>query len=498
MLTFIRKNQKTLVLVVSIFVIIAFIWLYNSVNFERLGESTVGRMYGRVLTTTDFQQETRMFNLAIDMGPLPVVQALTTGAVTMNDATDRYIIAVLVLRHEAAQLGVVPSREEVRAALTSLPVFQTGGQFDPVKFTQFSQNFLLPRGFTEQQLEEVMRDNIRYERLRRLAGSPGAATPALLAEAFGFRNGKVEPSVIRFDLAPLLAAAEASDEEIQAFYEANIDHLQTEETRRVQHAMFGPSEEEKALEGRERVAALQQWADAAGKFAAGVLSPEAEFAALAAEAGATVGETALFPVTEPPVPFNETPLFGRTAFSLTESDPTSDAFPVGETFVVLKLLETQPARPLTLEEARPRIVEAITREKAANQLAEQAAAARQKLTESLANGMDWEGAVAAAELTATNVPAFSRMEPFLDAPDSSAIMTTALPLEAGAISEFVPTEAGGLLVFVKARHPIDPAALDADRPFLVQTLTDANESALFREWLRLARQASGFTRNNLR
>jgi len=494
MLTFLRKNQKSLVLVVSILVIIAFIWLYNQTNFERLGDSTFGKIYGRTLTNADYQREARVFNLTADMRMIELLQALTAGAVSENDAIDRYIINVMVLRHEAAALGIFPSQDDLRAAIKSLPIFQTNAQFDPAKFAQFTQNFLLPRGFTEQQLEEVMRDNLRFQQVKKLAGSPAAASPTAMKEMFELRYGQVQPSVVRFDVEPLLAEIEVTDAEIKEFFEANQDHLQTEEKRKVQYAIFAPTEAQTNLQGKEKIAVLQGWANASDEFSREILEPNSDFEQLAKSKGATVRSSDWLTPGQAPDGIENAQAFSNRAFSLTEEFPNSDAFDLGEQYFVVHLQELEPVRPLTLEEATPRIRDTLKREKASNQLANQASEKRTAIQEAMASGQSWEEAAKAAGLEPVEIPPFSRMEPFLDASDSRTIMQESFTMSENEISEFVSTPEGGLLIYLKERLPIDEDAFEEQKPFLESALASGGESMLFREWLRVAREASNFRR----
>jgi len=497
MLTFLRKNQKSLVLIVSILVSIAFIWLYNNTDFERMGESTYGRIYGRTLTTTEVGRETRMFQLALFLGLREMATTLSAGAVSRNDAADRYVINMLVMRHEAEKLGIVPELESVRTALMSLPVFQKNGQFDPVSFAQFNQERLLPLGFTEQELEEVMQDNIRFQRLKELAGSPAAATGPMVDEIFKLRYGKVEPAVVRFDLQPLIEETEVSEQEITDFYEANKEHLNTEAKLKVRYAIFRLTKAQENLQGQERIAALNSWSEEAADMATAVLEQGADFQAIAEERGAELGETDWFTQAAPPEKFQELRLFPDIAFGLSEQDPYSDAYKMGEEFVLFELAESEPSRPLTLEEARPRIVEALSREKAANQLAAQAKEDRDQLQAALGAGKTWEEALGEAELEAEEIPAFSRMEPYLDGQDSRVIMENALTLPESQLSEFISTENGGVLIYMKQRLPAEEEQREEQQGFLESMLTNQTESTLFREWLRVARSEANFVRATL-
>ena len=61
--------------------------------------------------------------------------------------------------------------------------FQTDGQFDSGKYKTFVLEQLGPRGFTELQLENLIRDALRFERVKAIVSAPVAVSEAEILDA---------------------------------------------------------------------------------------------------------------------------------------------------------------------------------------------------------------------------------------------------------------------------------------------------------------------------
>ena len=53
MVNLLRKYQQSLMILVTVMVIIAFVWLYNGTRFDRLGADQAYRVYGRTISQVD-------------------------------------------------------------------------------------------------------------------------------------------------------------------------------------------------------------------------------------------------------------------------------------------------------------------------------------------------------------------------------------------------------------------------------------------------------------
>jgi hypothetical protein len=225
-----------------------------------------------------------------------------------------------------------------------------------------------------------------------------------------------------------------------------------------------------------------------------MLEKKDAFDAVAAQFGAAVGETAEFTENAPDPKLEKTGAAGTAAaFKLTAEDPNSDVLQAGNAFYILHLVQIVPSRPLTLEEARPVIVAQLKMDRAREVAANRAAEIRGKLVEAVKAGKSLDEAARAENVKAESVPPFSLVDlPEKSTPDIQQIVAKSIELKDGQISEFVPTQEGGLLVCLEKRLPIDEAKFqqDKEKEKLSKSFLSGKESIAFREWLRVRMKAA--------
>ena len=494
MITILRKNQRVLMLFIAVLTIIAFVWLYNPATTQELGSNTVATMYGRTISQADVEREVKSFQLALALGQFRLLEDLGGMARDENRALDEFIWNRLVLHHQAKELGIEPTDSQIASHIKAVPVFQTNGQFDPVKYKTFLLEQLGPRGFTELHLENVIRDALRVERIKAIVGAPVAASEAEIREVARVYE-KVNAQEVRFSLAASERPSEVTDEEVKSFYEQNGPALIMPETRSVSYVKFAPPAGEKPLEGREKVDALQKVADAASAFAERALSDSFEKAA--AESGQTIQASPDFDrsgatlpaggeVSQAPGP--DLKNLAPSAFLLTDSSPISDVIQSGDAFFVLKLTRVTPQRPLTIEEVRPVAERRLGARKAESLLRERAEAALAKIREAMSAGKSFSDAAAAAGL---QVRSFNDLVPSsgtLSPEEQEAAAATVL-MEPGQLSAMIPNSDGGFAVYLSARAPADESVL-AKSPDLASRILENKRRLLFMTWLSSARDAA--------
>jgi peptidyl-prolyl cis-trans isomerase D len=493
MITILRKNQRVLMLFVAVLTIIAFIWLYNPADTGQLGDTTVATVYGRKLSQADLEREVKNFQLALALGQFRLLEDLGGMARDEDRALDEFIWNRLVMQHQAKELGIEPTDSQIAGHIKAASVFQTNGQFDPAKYKTFLLEQLGPRGFTELQLENVIRDALRVERIKTIVSAPVAVSEAEVHEAARIFE-KVNAQVVRFSLDASESAADVTEEEVKSFYEQNGPALIMPETRSVEYVKFSPPVTEKPLEGREKVDALQKVADAASAFSEQASSSSFEKAAEAA--GQTIQTSPDFDRSgATPSPGNESQALGSdlknlapSAFLLTEKSPASDAIQSGDAFFVLKLVRVNPQRPLTMGEVRPIAVRRLGARKAEARLREKAQAALAKIRETMAAGKSFSDAAAAAGL---EVQSFNDLVPSSGtlSPEEQELAAATVLMQPGQLSAMIPSSNGGFAVYLSARAPVDETAL-AKKPELASRILERKRRLLFIAWLSSARDAA--------
>jgi len=324
-----------------------------------------------------------------------------------------------------------------------------------------------------------------------------------MRHAFDKAYSKMEASVVRFDPKDF-QNVEISDEEIGKYYEAHKADLKSDEKRQVRLASFGLTDEQKKLTGKARIDELQKLADKANDFTEALQAKNAAFDQVAAKLHVAVKETGLFSKDAPDPLLAGKPEVTAAAFSLSKEAPNSEALQTSESFEILHLVKVEPSRPLTKEEARPKIVEALKKQETDQKMAAKAGEIANQMREALKNGKTVEQAATEAGVKAEKLTAFSladqppgtppspKPEPKKDAvPNMDYIKQATSTLSPGGVSNYVTTPEGGLIVILEKREAPEAAEFEKARAPLEKNALMQKGQVVFYEWLRSRRHAAG-------
>jgi hypothetical protein len=495
MFTTIRKHQRWLMTLIAALTIIAFAWLYNTTDLERVGSNIVAKIYGRDVMQVDIERAVRNYQLALALGQFELVRDLAGQAQSEDEAANNFIWNLMVMQHEAARLGVEPGDQAVVDRIKMLPVFQTAGQFDPVKYSTFMQEQLAPRGFTERQLENVIRDSLRLAGIKDLVGSPAVVMPGEAAAALN-RIRPLNLEILRWKATSVAKNVQVGESELTEAFAARAQDLQVPEKRSVRYVLFALTPDQRDLAGAERVAALQKTATATGDLSQALADGGGDLVAVAAEKGLEVQTTPFFAPDAATGAASEgldgevVTAAAAVAFRLPQGAGNFEIIQVGnDGFAVVEVAGVEAARPMTFEEARADLLadliarqrDTMVREAADRDLAEMRAA--------MDGGKDFAAAARAAGVKPEKVSGLSVLDREL-APDRRQIAMAAIDMADGTLGSFAPTPDGGFAVYVASRGELDEQAMAEQRPMMESGLLEGKEMLLFAQWLTTARQES--------
>ncbi len=491
-----RKNQRWLMLVIATLVIISFALFYNRADLEKINRDVVATMYGRPVRNADLERVQTMMGLA---------QQLGMRNLTSQEFLDReYPWNALVLAHESNRLGLEPSDLEVAESIKALLPFQTAGAFDAAKFGKFLGDSPTLRGFNQKQLETVVRADLQFGRVRQMLDAGSSVSNDEVRALYDEIHSKVESMVARLKLSDFAKGVTVSDDDVKKFFEdkKNKAALMVEARRKVKYVVLALSDDEKKLPASEKRQALQKIADQMEALSGAMLESGANFDKVAAGLNLTekVKETPEFDresITK--LPEASVQGFMQAALALSPENPASDVLQGAETFHFLVLSGYTPSRALTLEEAKPQIVQILQEERGRLALETQANEARAQIAQALADGKSFADAAAAAGLKAEVFPAYSRTELNFEFPDSQQIIQGGLELAAGELSKPLPTGEGADLVYVVKRVPPDADKFAAAKDGLANNVRLFKQTIAARQWLYAGREAAGLRlRGNVR
>jgi hypothetical protein len=430
------------------------------------------------------------------------VGTMTAGAgMNQNQAGVQFIVSLLVLRHEADRLGLRPSASEIADVVRKLPAFQGDSGFDINKFNNLVQNGLAPLGLSEEHIEQLVRDQISLNEIQDLLAAGVSLPKAELDENFQRGYDKFYVSVIRFRAADFEKDIKVNDEDVQKYYDAHKAELKTDEKRKVEFVQLTLTDEERKLAGKERIEALQKLADRATDFTQALLQKDADFKQAAAKFQLPLHETGEFTAAEPDPQLKVDPQLGAAAFKLSSREPNSDPVQVADGFYILHLSGTTEARPLTLEEAKPKIVDALKKARSREIMSTKGAELVQQLREAKKSGEPLEAAIQKAGVKSEKLPSFSLIEeeeakgedkkPKNEGTELLALKDSVAFLNLGDVTDFVPSGIDGFIAILERREPLADATVGEKKAAFEKRILDNKERIVLVEWLRDRQQAAG-------
>src|SRR6266446_398612 len=150
-------------------------------------------------------------------------------------------------------------------------------------------------------------------------------------------------------------------------------------------------------------------------------------------------------------------------------------------YAVVKVAQQIPAGVPPLPEIRDRVVEAIKRERAEQQLTDKA----RTLAATLGKGGDFEAAAKAEGFTTGSIPLFSRSDPPKERGSlPGGVLLAALQTPAGQVAEPVRAEGGVYVVKTLERQPASPGGFDRERDELDKQVLEQKRALAWDTWIR--------------
>ncbi len=502
MMKLLRKHRHWLMIVIAILAIPFVFYFVQRPDYGAMRSDQFARVYDRSVSMLEAQQTVRLFNLAQALGMSDFVQSLTVGSgQNQNQAYVQFIVNLLVLRHEAARLGIRPDSSEIADVVRGLPAFQSESGFDMKKFSDFVQNALAPNGLAEEHIEQLVRDELCLNQIKQLLATGVSIPQAEINANYGRAYDKLYVSVIRLRPADFVKDVTVSDQDVQKYYEAHKAELNSDEKRKVEFVNLALTNEQKKLAGKERVEALQELSDRANDFTQALLEKGTDFKQAAAKFQLPVRTTGEFTATAPDPQLNVDPQLGSAAFKLSMQEPNSDPIQVADGFYILHLAGIVEARPLTIDEAKPKIVEAIKNSRAREVMSTKGAEIVQQLREATnsPSGAGLEAAIQKAGVNVEKVAPFSLLDETTEAqakeatkgpPDLPAIKDAVAYMNPGQISDFFPSGDNGLIIALQKREPSAKANDPEKKAAFERRLLNNKIRIVFYEWLRDRQRAA--------
>jgi peptidyl-prolyl cis-trans isomerase D len=147
---------------------------------------------------------------------------------------DLVLEALIVQRAQAEGLAVTD--EELNARIHSIPAFQENGRFSLKRY----QEILKRRGFNPAAFESEIRRELTRAKVESAVRGGVKVSETELEQAFRMRREEVRAAWALVDLAPIVAAASVTDEDLAAYFAKHPDEFRQPDRRHVQYVTLSP------------------------------------------------------------------------------------------------------------------------------------------------------------------------------------------------------------------------------------------------------------------
>jgi peptidyl-prolyl cis-trans isomerase D len=523
----IRKHQTWLWAIIITVVIISFVIFfspYSKMNDSR-GPANYGSINGQRIGEEDFINAWREVQLRYFFmnGRWPE----DTDKTDLQGETYKW----LLLLQKQNQMGMrVSSEMAAQTAKGMLSQLQRAGVASP---EVFQKQVLQPRNLDMVDFERFVRHYLGIQELIATVGLGGKlVTPQEARALYQREHEELATEAVFFPASNYLAAATAPPDAVQQFYTnrlavyrvpdrvrvkyvefdltnylaeakqnlarmTNID-LQIDEAYRQNSTNFLRELKSASLdEARVKIHDLKLRefeAQSARKKAAEFANPLFDLEPIAAgnldklakERGLVVSITAPFDRENGPRELDAGADFAQKAFKLRADQPFAGPILGSKAVYVIALDQQIPSEIPPLDQIRGRVVDDYKYEQART-LAHQAGLAFYPvLTNGLAQGKLFSALCLGQQLKPVSLPPFSlstRELPELeDRANLNQLKQIAFSTPPGTVSNFQPAEDGGLILYVKAKLPLDQARLNATLPAFANYVRQSRQSEAFNEW----------------
>lgn len=455
-----------------------------------------------------------------------------------KDVLQQRIYVRMMLIQKAKELGVhVTDDQAMKAASNFLryPALERafGMQKDQaVPMNKFISQALDPKGYTGNDFENFVRDDLSIAQLQTLYGLSGQLlTPAEATNEYVREFQEYSAQIIFFAASNYLGRVSVSPDEVGEFYTNYMAEYRLPERVQVSYVAFSVSNyfgeaeheigtsnldmavtntfmnygmtatpdakstNEAMAEIRNYLLRRQALGDAATQadffaqsvFGMNPVSPE-NLATVAKQKGLTVERPAPFSADYGPTEFTAPTAFTKTAFQLSPESPISEpiAGPDGVYIIALDTKLPSEIPPLSriheqVEDDLKLRLATITAQRAgtnyAVRLAIQMATGKSFAASGFADGLE-PLVLSPFSLNSQDVPELGNHATV------NQLKEVALTTPVGNASQFMQTEDGGFILFVQSKLPIDPDKMSSDMPRFMEELRENRSQQAFNDWLQ--------------
>ncbi|OLC13243.1 MAG: hypothetical protein AUH29_13050 [Candidatus Rokubacteria bacterium 13_1_40CM_69_27] len=240
MITFMRRYRRGLqvglLLVIAAFVASLFVFGASG----RGGDTVAGvaTVNGEQITTERYQRRYQEYlnayaQMLRDRFSPEMAERLGLPRQVVEDLVQETLVV-----QRARTEGLEASDEELNAQIHAIAAFWEGGHFSLKRY----EDVLKRLGYTKTAFETEMRRRLTRQKVENAVRGGAKVSEGEIEQAFGHMHEEVRAAWALVELAPLMASAGATDDELQAYLRDHAPEFRQPERRRVHYVALDPKD----------------------------------------------------------------------------------------------------------------------------------------------------------------------------------------------------------------------------------------------------------------
>lgn len=225
------RNSKRLKYVLIGIICVPFALVGIGSYFGGGGPSYAAKVNGQEVSVNAFQNAARQSQMQLQQtfgGRLP--QGMDIGSIVNNQAMDT-AVRQEVLRQSTAEKGFSVGDEDLAQQILSIDSFVVDGAFDKERYS----NFLQSQGMSATDFENQYRSDLLLQQFRNGVVATGFSLADENEMVNTLRSQKRNASFVTFNTQAKADATEVTDEEVQLYYDENIDSFNNPQKVKVEY-----------------------------------------------------------------------------------------------------------------------------------------------------------------------------------------------------------------------------------------------------------------------
>jgi hypothetical protein len=455
-----------------------------------------------------------------------------------KDVLQQRIYVRMMLIQKAKDLGVHVTDDQAMKAASNFLHYPAlarafGMQKDQaVPMNKFISQALDPKGYTGNDFETFVRDDLSIAQLQTLYGLSGQLlTPSEATNEYVREFQEYSAQIIFFAASNYLGRVSVSPVEVGEFYTNYMAEYRLPERVQVSYVSFSVSNyfgeatheigssnldmevnntfmnygmtatpdakstNEALAEIRNYLVRRQALGDAATQadffaqsvFGMNPVSPD-NLVTAAKQKGLTVHQPAPFSADYGPTEFTAPTAFTKTAFQLNPESPISEPVAGPDGVYIIALNANLPSEIPPLSRIQEQVTDDLKLRLATITAQRAGTNAAVRLSIQMATGKSFAAAGFADGLEPLVLSPFSLNTQ--DVPELgnhatvNQLKEVALTTPVGNASQFMQTDDGGFILYVQSKLPIDPEKMASDMPRFMEELRENRSQQAFNDWLQ--------------